>query len=220
MRLKVSVTLTTALLILILAVSSTGFAQLPVGVKKGDWIEYNVTYTGDPLAGHNINSARMEILDVQGDNITVKITSRLSNGSTENYTSTLNLAIGHMIDDFIVPANLRAGDKFYDENYGNMTITRAEQHEYAGATRTVVYATTNDNTYVWDQKTGVSVEGNSQTSTYTMHSIVASTNMWQHSLEMSSLLVGLLVTLFLVVIAIVLAALFYKKRKQNHAKKS
>ena len=74
---------------------------------------------GSPTAGHDVNWARMEILDVQGDNITVKITSRYSNGTTENTTSILNLATGHMIDDFIVPADLKNGDKFYDENYMN-----------------------------------------------------------------------------------------------------
>jgi hypothetical protein len=221
MQLRLQVTLSTLVFVLILVFSNTGFAQLPVGVKKGDWIEYNVTYTGDPFAGHNINWARMEILDVRGDNITVKISSRLSSGSVENITSILNLASGHMIDDFIVPANLKRGDKFYDENYGNMTITKAEPHEYAGASRTVVYAITNSNTYVWDQTTGVSVEGNSQASNYTMHSIVASTNMWHQSVEISGLLIGLLVALVLVVIGLVLAAaLFYKKRKQNHAKNS
>jgi hypothetical protein len=119
MQLRLSVILTTLVLIVILVLNSSGFAQLPVGVKKGDWIEYNVTYTGSPSSGHDVNWARMEILEVQGDNITVKITSRYSNSTTENATSTLNLAVGHMIDDFIVPANLKSGSKFYDENYDN-----------------------------------------------------------------------------------------------------
>ena len=148
MHLKRWLTITVVVLVLIMALSSFGFAQLPVGVKKGDWIEYNVTYTGSPFAGHNVNWARMEILDVQGDNITVKITSRYSDDTTENLTSNLNLSIGHMIDDFIVPANLKSGDKFYDENYGNVTITKSEQHVYAEATRTVIYATSGDNAYV------------------------------------------------------------------------
>ena len=218
MHLKCLFTITIAVLIVFLALTSLGFAQLPVGVKKGDWIEYNVTYTGSPFAGHNVNWARMEILDVQGDNITVKITSRYSDDTTENLTSNLNLAIGHMIDDFIVPANLKSGDKFYDENYGNITITKAEQHVYAGATRTVIYATSGNNTYVWDQATGVSVEGNSQTSDYSMHSIVAATNMWQPASGLSGLMEVLVVAFGLFVIAIVLVVLFYKRRKQKLAK--
>ena len=203
-----------------MALNNGGLAQLPVGVKKGDWIEYNVTYTGSPFAGHNVDWARMEILDVQGDNISVKITSRYSDSTTENITSILNLAIGHMIDDFIVPANLKSGDKFYDENYGNMTINKVEQHVYAGAMRTVAYATAGENTYIWDQATGVSVEGNSQTSDYSMHTIVAATNMWQPSSELSGLIVGLLVAFVLIVIAIVLVALFYRRRRQKLAKNS
>ena len=64
MHLKRSFTMILVVLILFLALGSGGFAQLPVGVKRGDWIKYNVTYTGSPFAGHNVNWARMEILDV------------------------------------------------------------------------------------------------------------------------------------------------------------
>jgi hypothetical protein len=220
MQSKLRVTLVIVLLILVLALGSTSFAQLPVGVKKGDWIEYNVTYTGSPLAGHDVNWARMEILNVQGDNITVKITSKNSTGTTENVTSTLNLASGHMIDDFIVPAGLKSGDKFYDENYGNMKITKAEQHEYAGAMRTVIYSAASGNTYVWDQATGVSVEGNSQAPDYSMHTIVTATNMWQPSSGLSGLIVDLLVALALIAIIIILLALFYRRKRAKLTKKS
>jgi hypothetical protein len=123
-----------------------------------------------------------------------------------------------MIDDFIVPANLKSGEKFYDENYGNITITKAEQHLYAGATRTVIYATAGDNTYVWDQATGVSVEGNSQTSDYSMHSIVAATNMWQTASGLSELMEGLVVAFVLFIIVIVLVVLFYNRRRQKLSK--
>jgi len=216
MHLKLPIKLATILLIFVFASNSSGFAQLQIGVKKDDWIEYNVTYTGSPSPLHNINWARMEILDVQGDNITVKITSRYSNGKTENITSTLNLAIGHMIDDFIIPANLESGDKFYDENYGNITIAKTEQHEYAGATRSAVYATAGNNTYIWDQATGVSVEGNSQTSDYSMHTIVSATNMWQPSSgSKSGLIEGLLVAVVLIVITILLLILYYRHRRQR-----
>ncbi len=214
MHLKLPIKLAIILLVFVFVSNSSGFAQLQIGVKKNNWIEYNVTYTGSPSPLHDINWARMEILDVQGDNITVKITSRYSNGKTETITSTLNLAIGHMIDDFIVPANLKSGDKFYDENYGNITIAKAEQHEYAGATRSVVFATAGDNTYIWDQATGVSVEGNSQTSDYSMHTIVAATNMWQPSSGLSGLIEGLLVALALIVITILLVILYYRHRRK------
>ena len=123
---------------------------MSVGVKKGEWIEYFVSYTGSPSQGHDINWARMEVTDVQGTNITVSITTRFQNETTEVFNSTLNLKTGQLIDDFIIPANLNAGDTFLDQNLGNVTISKAEQHTYAGATRTVLYASTSQNTYVWD----------------------------------------------------------------------
>ena len=166
-------------LVLVLGLASAVYADLPVGVKKGDWIEYAVTTTGTPSEGHDIDWSRMEVTDVQGTSIIIYITSRFINGSTENFNSTLNLKTGHLIDDFIIPANLNAGNTFLDDRQGNITLTRAEQHTYAGAMRTVLYASTSENSYVWDQATGVSVEANSVLPEYTMHTIVEATNMWQ-----------------------------------------
>ena len=157
------------------------FADLSVGVKKGDWIEYSVTYTGSPSQDHALNWARIDVTDVQGTDIYVSITSRYPNGTSEVFNSTLNLKTGHLIDDFIIPANLKTGDSFLDQNQGNITISHTEQHIYAGATRTVVSASTSQNTYVWDQATGVSLEGTSEQPDYSMHTIVEDTNMWQPS---------------------------------------
>lgn len=201
-------------LVLFLGLTSTVFGDLAVGVKKGDWIEYTVTYTGSPTQGHDVNWARMEVTDVEGTNINVSITSRYPNGSTEVFNSTLNLKTGHLIDDFIIPANLNAGDTFLDQNLGNVTITRTEQHTYAGATRTVLHASTNQSSYVWDQATGVSVEGTSQQPDYTMHTIVENTNMWQPSegLDMAVLFLVAVVAV-VAIVAIVLVAIRYRKKK-------
>ena len=147
-------------IILLSGLISSVLADLSVGVKKGDWIEYSVTYTGSPGQGHDINWARMEITEVKDTNISVSITSRYPNGSTEIFNSTLNLQTGKLIDDFIIPSNLNSGDSFLDQNIGNITISDVGEHVYAGATRTVLYASTNQNSYVWDQVTGVSVESN------------------------------------------------------------
>ena len=203
-------------LILVLCLSNAVFAELSVGVKKGDWIEYQVTSTGSPTAGHDINWARMEILDVQGTNITVKITSRYPNESTEELNSTLNFETGQLIDDFIIPANLKTGDTFYDQNLGNVTISRAEEHEYAGATRTVLYASTSQNTYVWDQATGVSVEGTSLTPEYSIHTIVDKTNMWQSSEGLDVTAFYLVTVLVLIIIAtIIVVAMWYRKERAS-----
>ncbi len=197
-------------LILILSLSGSVFAQLKVGVKKGDWIEYKVSYTGAPIDGHDMDSARMEVLDVQGTNILVKITSTYANGTINNLTYTLNLEKGQLIDDFIIPANLKSGDTFYDQYWGNVTISKVQQQMYAGATRTVVYGYTSQNTYVWDQATGVSVEGISQTPNYSINSVAEDTNMW-HSGETSPVIFIYLI-LALALIVIITLTLFYRRR--------
>ncbi|MCL5949535.1 MAG: hypothetical protein M1490_03550 [Candidatus Bathyarchaeota archaeon] len=203
-------------LVLFLGLTSAVFADLSVGVKKGDWIEYAVTYSGAPSQDHALNWARIDVTDVQGTEIFVSITSRYSNGSSEAFNYTLNLKTGHLIDDFIIPANLNAGDTFLDQNLGNITINRAEQHTYAGATRTVLYASTSQNTYVWDQATGVSVEGTSQQPDYTMHTLVEDTNMWQPTQELDvSVLLLVAVVVVIAIVAAVLLILRYRKKKPS-----
>ena len=115
----------------------------------------------------------MTVLSVQGTAINVNIISTLSNGTQLSTNSTLNLQTGQLIDNFIIPANLAKGDQFYDSNVGNITITDVNQGMYAGATRTVVNATSGSNTYVWDQTTGIDVEGFSSGTNYTMHTLVS-----------------------------------------------
>jgi hypothetical protein len=167
--------------ILFLGLASTVFGNLAVGVKKGDWIEYSVTYSGTPSQDHALTFARIDVTDVQGTDIFVSITSRYTNGTSELFNSTLNLATGHLIDDFIIPANLKTGESFLDQNQGNITISQTKQQSYAGAVRTVISASTSQNTYIWDQATGVSLEGTSHQPDYTMHTIVEDTNLWQRS---------------------------------------
>jgi len=199
---------------LISGLISSVLADLSVGVKKGDWIEYAVTYTGSPGQGHDINWARMEITEVKGPFVSVSITSRYPNGSKEIFNSTLNLQTGKLIDDFIIPSNLTSGDSFLDQNIGNITISDVGEHVYAGATRTVLYTSTNQNSYVWDQVTGVSVEGTSQQPDYSMHTVVLDTNLWQPSVDLD--LSVLVLIAFAVVIALVVAGVIvlkYRKKK-------
>jgi hypothetical protein len=173
---KVGVAL--VLFIVLLGVSEVT-AEVSVGVKKGDWIEYQVAYTGTPTEGHDVTWARMEITDVQGESISVKISVKYANGTQEDVPTTFNLETGQLGDDFIIPANLNSGDTFFDKNVGNITITGVEEKSCAGATRTVVHAATSETTYYWDQASGILVEGTSQFPEYTMNTIVDKTNMWQ-----------------------------------------
>jgi len=201
------------MLIILIGVGDA-LAEISVGAKKGDWIEYQVAYTGTPTAGHDVTWARMEIKDVQGKSVSVGITVEYSNGTQEEVTTTLNLETGQLGDDFIIPANLNSGDTFFDKNAGNITISGVEERTYAGATRTVMHAVTSETTYYWDQATGVLVEGISRFPDYTMNTLVDQTNMWQPQL------LGLDPTVFytlvigaIVLIVVVLAFLIVRRKK-------
>jgi hypothetical protein len=205
-----------AVILVFCLVSVVSAAELSIGVQSGDWIEYTVTSTGAPMQGHDVQWARMEILSIENPMINVSITSMFTDGSNDTTKHTLNLQTGHLIDDFIIPANLNVGDTFADENLGNITITQNEVHNYAGAQRTVLSATEGNNTYVWDQATGVSVEGTSQTSEYTIHTEVSATNMWP---PMSSQGAGLesvivvAVVLFLIILISITAIARYRQNR-------
>ncbi len=213
MRRKLALALIT--FILILSLNCAVHAQLTVGVKKGDWIEYKVSYTGAPIDGHNMDSAKMEVLDVAGTNISVKITSTYANGTINNLTYTLNLEKGQLIDDFIIPANLKSGDTFYDQYWGNVTISKVEHQMYAGATRAVLYGYTSQNTYVWDQATGVSVEGISQTPSYSIHSVAQNSNMWHSEGTLTAGFIYLIAFIALVIIVTIVSFTLYYRNKQT-----
>ena len=52
--------------------------NLTVGVKKGEWIEYNVVCNGDIPLDHNVTWAKIEVIDVKNKLIFVNITSKYS----------------------------------------------------------------------------------------------------------------------------------------------
>jgi hypothetical protein len=195
--------------------SMVSAAELSIGVQSGDWIEYNVTSTGTPMQGHDVQWARMEILSEENPTVNVAITSMFTDGSNDTTEHTLNLQTGHLIDDFIIPAFLNVGDTFVDETLGNVTITQTAVQTYAGAQRTVVSATVGNNTYVWDQATGVSVEGTSQTSEYTIHTEISATNMWQPTSTQNSGIESVLVVtavLFIIVLIAITGIARYRQK--------
>ena len=205
--------LTIVLFIVLIGVGDV-LAEISVGVKKGDWVEYQVTFTGVPDEEHDVTWAKMEIEAVEGTQINLNITVKFSDGTLEPQTATLNLETGQLGDSFIIPADLNSGDTFFDKNVGSITISGVEERTYAGATRTVVHAATSETTYYWDRATGVLVEGISQFPEYTMNSIVDKTNMWQSQLfGLDPTVFYVLVIGATVLIVVVLAFLIVRRKK-------
>ena len=59
------------------------YDESSVGVKKGDWIEYNISVTGTGTLPptHDVRWMRIEILPVQGAAFSVNLTARYANGT-------------------------------------------------------------------------------------------------------------------------------------------
>ena len=188
--------------------------EFSVGVKTGDWIEYNVSVTGSPAEKHDVTWARMEVYAVQGSQIDLNITVKFSDGTLEPQTATLNLDPGQLGDDFIIPANLNVGDVFFDKNVGNITISGVEEKTYAGVIRSVMTAATSETTYYWDQATGILVEAISHYPEYTMHSIMDKTNLWQSQVQGLNPTVFYAMVIGAVALIVVVLTVFVMKRKK------
>jgi hypothetical protein len=208
-------TLTIALLIaLAVSVPLAVSAEVIVGVKAGDWIEYQVAFTGLPPEGHDISWARMGITNVQGKDISLVIAAKLSNGTWLNETAQLNLEAGQLGDDFIVPAELNSGDVFFDGQQGTLTISGVEEGTYAGAKRPVMVGATAQTTYYWDRATGVLVEGNSSYTDFSMYTKVDKTNMWQAQAAGldSTVVYAVGIGVAVVIVAVAAVLLMHKKK--------
>ncbi len=172
-------------LVAVSLMSSAAFASVPVVVKDGDWIKYQVAETGDVAADYHITWASMNVTSVQGEAINVSVLTGYTNGTIYPEPNIdLNLATGAIGDGFFVPTNINVGDQFYSEYVGNITITSVWQLEIAGALRTVVSATvitnsTNPTTYYWDRQTGILVGATTFFPGFTLFTKANETNLWQ-----------------------------------------
>jgi len=164
-------------------------AEVEVGVKAGDWIKCTYTISGWPGGQPYPEWLRVEFLTVEGTNATVYVTMRMSDGTEQSDTMTVDVAVGggtfQGLSGFVIPANCTTGDSIYITGHGNLAIAGESTRIYAGASRTVVYANFsfqgNQLTYYWDKHTGVMVESSA---IYPQLNITATakateTNMWQ-----------------------------------------
>ena len=178
MNLHSKVTLVTATFVVLLIVNLAE-GGISVGVREGDWIEYEVTTTGAPPEEFNVVWSRMEILSVQETKIRANVTSRAPNGTLSNLIMTFDLERGRVGAWFIIPANLNPGDTFHDEFVDrNVTVEGEEQLTYAGAMRTITNATTPERLKRWDKSTGVFVECVDVFGDYSINATAIRTNMW------------------------------------------
>ncbi|MDR2720497.1 MAG: hypothetical protein LBC03_06825 [Nitrososphaerota archaeon] len=142
----------------IFALSASAYVGQPVGVKEGDWMEYDVTVvgTGSLPPTHDVRWIRMTVLPVDETAFSVDVTVRYANGTIGSSIWKFNFTEGDTGGWTIIPANLGVGDAFFDYSQpDNVIVQGEEQRTVLGATRIVTYG--NDSIRQikeWDKVTG------------------------------------------------------------------
>ncbi len=218
MNRKLALLMSWVIVLICIIVHATVSAEISVGVKAGDWIEYNFVFTGTPPYSPYPTWARIEVKSVQGTTVIITVTVKYSDGTQETDPLTEDLETG-VSDLFIIPANSNNGDTFYHKGgYGNMTISRVEERTCAGAKRTVVYANASQIELYWDKTTGVFVEEYQWGDSYTMTVKSDKTNMWQAEFWFP-IDPALFYVLIIVAIAIVVTVAFFIIRRRRKSTK-
>ncbi len=204
-----------ALLFLVLLATHAAATQVPLGVKEGDWIEYAISTTGTPPVEHDAVWARMEILEINGNEVKANIKTKTPNGTYLGSIRTFNLETGNVATWIIIPANLSQGDTFYDAYLGrNVTIEGEEERTIAGANRVTTYASIPERHKHWDKATGVFVEALDYMENYTVNATATATNMWTKqaaSPDQTALYAAALAVTAVVVVTV--AVLVYRRKK-------
>ena len=198
------------LLMIIFSITNV-FAQVSVGLKEGDWVEYTSTYTGNPPDSYPLDS-RMEIKTIQGTQITVEINNILLNGTQTSRTETFDLETGAP-DFIIIPANLGPGDEIYNEELGTHTIERIENYDFEGTTRELVFANVLGVKFKWDRNTGIAIEIIQTTDTFTQTLRGVNTNIVQaQALDIDPMLIyGIVIVVIIIIIVVAVLVLNRKK---------
>jgi hypothetical protein len=182
------------------------------GVKEGDWMEWLISYVGNPPEDF-AHIIRIEVIDVQEDEITLSWERELLNGEFISNTETYATADG-VHDLFIIGANLEVGDMFYHEQFGGVFIGGTEDYAYAGEERTVIWSMFSEGNFHWDKTTGVLTQYDGNYSpTLEAKWLLTKTSLWGSGTGLDLTLIAGLVVAVAAILMIVL--LFIRRKKKN-----
>jgi len=156
-----------------------------VGIKAGDWIKVMYTITGLPAGQAYVEWLKLEFLGVNGTIANVRATLHISDGTEQSDSGPVDVVSGSEVPGLagiVISTNRTTGDSVYIAGWGNVIIEGEATRTYAGANRTVVYASFSQDetevTYYWDKLTGVMVEISSTSPGITATAKATETNMW------------------------------------------
>ena len=212
-----------------------------VGVNEGDWIEYEISVTGEGAMPptHDVRWFRIDVLPpIEGAAFSVNLTSRYANGTLGSAIWKFNFTEGNVGGWIIIPSNLGPGDAFYDSwtffdtrKQVNVTIENEEQKTVLGASRTVTYGNDWLRHKEWDKATGVFVSTvevyknvTNRAGWYiedlTVTVTAIATNMWgPQILGLEQPTFYTIVTVVLVAVVIVALAIAVAMRKKKFSKR-
>jgi hypothetical protein len=189
----------------------SAYAQVNVGLKEGDWVEYTATYTGNPPETYP-ETIRIEIQNIQDTTITLEIDRDLLNGTKDVRTHSFDLEDGAP-DLIIIPANLNVGDEVNHAGVGSFTVEGTADYEFEGETRDLIYASVVGAEFKWDRTTGILIQADQSTDTFTQTWLAVDSNIEQT--QASDLDPMLLYGIIIVVaIIIIIAVVLVLKRKK------
>lgn len=189
----------------------SAYAQVSIGLKEGDWVEYTVSYTGTPPETYP-EYIKIEVQTIQGTTITAEISRNLLNGTQSSMTKTFDIESGAP-DLAIIPANLGTGDEVYHEDVGIFTIEGVAEYSFKGTTRESVYANIAQTELSWDRTTGILIKAHQTTGTFTQTLLGVNTNIVQTQASDIDPIVFYGMIVAAVAILIVAALLVLRRRK-------
>ena len=163
-------------------------AQVEVGVKQGDWIEYELYLIQNEL--ETSGKYRLEVFSVQGNYVVMNLTLKYPDTSDE-----FDIVEGEVGQDFlqgwIIPSKLSVGDSFHEDGssrYDEFVVTISGKKEITccGDKRQVVYSSDSQMegmTNYWDVETGMLLEATRQTDFSTYHIKAVNSNLWKNKSE-------------------------------------
>ena len=224
-------TIATVLLFLSIA---PGLVRAQVGVETGDWIKYDAVTSGVDLSSINMPQwVKIEFLSVTGTAVTFRQTNHMSGGTEESSIRTIDPVTGEGNATFqiLIPINSKAGDVIHvtiDEgNYTTVTLSGEGTGNYAGATRTLVYASLPQGdtqvSYYWDKQTGVLLEIKLTQGSTSITYKATSTNIWQGSstplsfptLDVPIEMLSIGVSVIMAGVILVTAAIYTKRKRRK-----